>query len=438
MKGSLYVSIIILLLLSAWTPGHCLVPPTARWQTPFDTTARGLTEPDSLITLGRVFDLVAQASPTLRGLVSKEEAARGELEQAGLWPNPELQTEFEEIGWDAPGLRESEITVSISQELELFGQRKARKSLARMGIKAAGLAARLEAFDLYLNVKARFFALAHAQEQVALADSSVRLASSTLDDVNIRVQKGAALHSESLLALLELNRGELTLVETQQDLVSAQMKLAALWAGDPEGITVMAGEEPDYDSIAANLPALAAGIDSCRSLLVLRDQADLLKARRQTVVAEARPSLTLTGGYKRLQAEGANSLLLGLALPLPFLDRNQGAIAGLEAELQSLDFEQQRARSETFADISAGITRLNQLVYRHKLLDSMLVPTAIEAHAQLLQAYETGLVPYTSLLNAERSLIELRFEHNDLQLAIRQQIIALESITGVSILLDTK
>jgi len=61
----------------------------------------------------------------------------------------------------------------------------------------------------------------------------------------------------------------------------------------------------------------------------------------------------------------------------------------------------------------------------------LLLPTAEKAYRTLQQAYESGRLPFTHLLEAGRFLNDLNLEHNDLLLAIQEQMIALENLTGV-------
>ena len=61
------------------------------------------------------------------------------------------------------------------------------------------------------------------------------------------------------------------------------------------------------------------------------------------------------------------------------------------------------------------------------------MPTSKKAYENLRVEYESGRVPYTQLLEAERTLIELSFEHNDMLLAIHKEIIDLERISGVTL-----
>ena len=75
----------------------------------------------------------------------------------------------------------------------------------------------------------------------------------------------------------------------------------------------------------------------------------------------------------------------------------------------------------------------DHLVKRHTTLESTLLPVAEEAYATIHNTYRAGRTPYTSLLEAERSLVGLRFEHNDLVLSIFLQIVELERIVGLTV-----
>jgi outer membrane protein TolC len=96
-------------------------PSRYQWEDPFASRSETVIPGSDSLTLQAVLDLVAEANPALKAGRSRVEAARGLLKQASLRPNPELEVEFEEVGWDAPGFGESEISASFSQEVELWG-----------------------------------------------------------------------------------------------------------------------------------------------------------------------------------------------------------------------------------------------------------------------------------------------------------------------------
>ena len=181
------------------------------------------------------------------------------------------------------------------------------------------------------------------------------------------------------------------------------------------------------------VPVRAIQMDSTRYVQLLRYQRELTLSERRLASVEARPGITLSGGFKRLEANNSNSLLIGISLPLPLFNRNQGNIAALEATIRSNEYEQERARLETKAYINSTILRLNQLTSRHMTLDTLLLPTAENAYKTLQATYDAGRIPYSSLLEAERSLIEIRFEHNEVLFAIHEQLMAIEQVSGIKL-----
>ncbi len=425
MKGKLHTSALLTLVLLSVIAGSA--GGADRWEAPFVAEAPVGVD-DSVLTLQTVIRLVAAQNPLLPSLEARREAARGRVIQAGIWPNPEVAAEIEEVGWDAPGFDESEIAVSLSQEFELFGKRGARRKVAEAEGQADEFEATVAAFDLYLETELRYLRLAHAQEQYHLSQVSVSLAEDIVTTIQQRIDKGAALESELLLARLELQRAGLSKAETYLDIETAQISLTSLWGGDAAGVRVVVPEEPDFQDVLNRVSESMT--DSTRELIALEHHRERLHAERRLAATEAKPNLTVSGGFKRLAADGSNSLMFGIALPLPFRNQNRGALHSLDAEIQQADFERQQVRLENKAALASGVAHLRQLCQRHAALDDELLPTAEEAYRTIQTLYRSGRLPYTSLLEANRSLVELRFEHNDTLLALREQIIVLERLRG--------
>lgn len=406
------------------------------WRSQFDIADTRMVSVDSILSLDDILKLVAVENPVFRSFDFQLKAANGDLRQAGLWSNPELEAEFEEIGWDAPGFGEFEFTVSLAQEFEFFGQRGARRNTARAGINATKLQTKLAAFDLYLETKQRFYTFAHAQQNVILSHTSLELAKEIVGNITYRLEGGAALHSELLLAQLEEQRSQLALDQAKQDVMAIEATLVCLWNGAPSGLRVSCSTEPDFTKSLEYVTSISSRIDSTRDIVQLHSEAALLHAEKRLAVAEAKPTIVLNGGFKRLEVNNSKSFLFGVSLPIPFFNRNQGVRETINAKLRSLEYEIEQSRNETRATIQSQTIRLKQLLDKHTTLDSLLLPTAEHAYRTLHNDYEAGRVPYTQLLEAERSLNDLSFEHNDMLLAIQEQIIALEYLTGVAMRVD--
>ena len=406
------------------------------WQTQFDTADTRMVSVDSVLSLNDALKLVAVENPVFRSFDFQLKAANGNLRQAGLWSNPELEAEFGEIGWDASGFKEFEVAVSLAQEFEFFGQRSARRNAARAGINATKLQTRLAAFDLYLETKQRFQALAHAQQDVILSQASFQLAKEIVENITYRLEGGAALQSELLLATLEEQRAEFALDQAKQDVMAIEATLVSLWNGKPSGLRVSINTKPGYTKLLDHVITISNRIDSTRDIVQMHSESELLQAEKTLVVAEAKPAITLNGGFKKLEVNNSKSFLFGVSLPIPFFNRNQGKRESIDAKLRSLDYKIEQSKNETMATIQSHTIRLSQLIDKHATLVSLLLPTAEKVYRTLQNAYEAGRVPYTQLLEAKRYLNDLNFENNDMLLEIQEQIIALEHLSGVALRVD--
>lgn len=434
MRYSVHALVLCILLCVA--TGRDATAGSTRWQAPFDTAESGATTVESVLTLDEVLRLVANKNPILKALEYERLAAAGNLRQAGLWPNPEFEAEFEEIGWDAPGLSESELTLALSQELELFGQRGARKRLAQTQAGTVDFESDVRAFDLYLEVKHRFYTVAHAQEALRLAEASLRLANDIAENISYRIGKGAGLHSELLLAQIEQQRAQLNLEQQKQLKATAEANLVALWETPSTPIAVIAEREPELTALLRMAEELTEQVDSTRTITHLRNQSAVARAEYALSRAEMRPSVTLSGGVKHLEATNTKSLVFGISLPLPLFNRNQGTRESIAAKLRSLDHQIESQRFDASAALQTHLLGLRNLIQRHDMLDEGLLPTAEAAYQSLHDAYESGRIPYTQLLEVERSLNELRNEHNDMLLELHQRTIELERLTGVTLRID--
>jgi len=295
---------------------------------------------------------------------------------------------------------------------------------------------RQSAFDFYLETKQRFYALAHAQKKVNLSQAAVELAKDIVENINLRLEKGSALQSELLLAQLEEQRARLTLEQAKQDEIALEEVLVSLWRGKQSGVKVITDAEVYLPQLLDRITRLSSYVDSVRDVSLMKSELDILQAQKALSIAESRPTVTLSGGFKRLEADNSRSFLFGVSLPIPLFDRNQGTKESLDAQMRSLEYDIERGRTDAISNIKSRTIMLKNLLNRHATLDSLLLPTAERAYRILQQTYETGRVPFTQLLEAERVLNNLNFERNDLLLEIQRQIIALESFTGATLIIE--
>lgn len=403
-----------------------------QWEDPFPPpTGADAASTDSL-SLRDALQKVAGFNPTRQALRYRVEAAAFRIEQAGLRPNPEIGFEAEDFGGDLPGFSQAEFTAGLSQEIELWGKRSHRRLVAQSESDAVLMDLAMTDYDLYGETSRSYYLLVHAQNGLALAKDATALAVTMTNSVESRLEQGAAMISELLLSELELQRARLEQAQKEYELASAQDDLAALWGGaEVDLVAVDPGLDP---RVLRELDNLQPELEKSREVVQTASHADILKAQMNLLRAENKPSLTVSGGYKRAQADRTNSFIFGLALPLPFFNRGQGNIRALQAEVEATGLDRQQAMISAGVEYRSLTRKLKQFTARRKMIHDIILPQAQETYRSLRQAYEKGKVIYSVLLQGEQTMIELRAELNDLDLALVEQVIALEQLLGVRLL----
>lgn len=402
-----------------------------QWKNPFPSGVGTSTVDFDSLTLDMVLQLVARGNSSLRANRMERNVAGESVRQANLRPNPELEFEAEDVSGDLAGFRESEMTVVLSQELELWGQRKARRRVALADADRAEWESRVEDFDIYAESKLRFYAMLYAQSKLKLAEEAARLALEVAETARLRVDKGAALSSEQLLGQLAYERARAEVVLAETELENAKGSLAALWRGDQRNIGTVISD-PGLE-ILPDLASLKPYLEGSREVVRCGFEETSVNGLLHLERANRLPSPTLSGGYKRSQADGTSTYLVGVGIPLPLFNRNQGSISSLKAQSDALNSAREQALANAEAELEAIHQRLNSLLGNRASLQTLILPKAEEAYRSLKRAYELGRIPYTSLLEGEQILIEVLFELNDLNLAIRQEIVALERLLGIDL-----
>ena len=157
-----------------------------------------------------------------------------------------------------------------------------------------------------------------------------------------------------------------------------------------------------------------------------------LRASRLDVDAEQRaawPVPVLRTTYQR--AEGNNVFLLGIGLPLPIFQRNQGPIAIAQARTQRLEAEREALAIRVDAEVRVARRRYQAALDGLHILETDAIP-AIEDGLRLTQrAFELGQSDLTRVLVVQRELADTRREQFDALVELADAGISLQRALGV-------
>lgn len=385
--------------------GPCLPLAAHAATTPAAAAAPDLPTVQPALTLEQAIALSLSSNPGLRAAGVGIAIADGAREQAGLLPNPELSVLREGVS----GMSRTH-TVQISQPLELGGKRAARIAVAELERTLAADEVRVLSAQLRADVTAAYFDALTAQEKVELAQGALALALKTSHAASRRVTAGKVSPVEETRASVATAQVRLELIQANAELAGARRRLAAMW-GSPHALQQrLAHPDPDWAALPP-LEMLEAQLESAPQLR----QAHTRREREQAQVglerAQRLPDLSITLGSKKDDAQGRSQTVVGVSVPLPLFQRNQGNVLSAlrRAEQAALHIEVVKlAAGQALADAYLRAEVAQQQI---DTLRNDMLPAAQRALDAAVTGFELGKFNFLDVLDAQRTLSQTRAQY---------------------------
>ncbi|WP_411384471.1 TolC family protein [Pseudomonas sp. L7] len=359
------------------------------------------------LTLGQALDAAFADNPDLAAVRQGQGIADGERRQAGLIPNPELSWEREDTRRDT-----STTTVMLSQALELGGKRGARVEVAKAGQDIARLELERQGNGLRADVTQAFHAALRAQTAVELAEQSKALTERGLRVVQARVTAGQSSPVEATRAEVQLAQALAQLRRAEADRVVAWQALARLTGSAEVAFTQLDGSGL-LPGPAPQAEVLLGKVEQTVEWRLAAAQIERSEAALGSEKAQRIPNLTVSLGsqYSREDRERVN--VVGLSMPLPLFDRNQGnVLAASRRADQARDLRnavELRLRSDTRSALSQWAMAMAEV----NAYDRTILPSARQAVDTATRGFERGKFAFLDVLDAQRTLIEARGQYLD-------------------------
>ncbi|MFJ9990265.1 TolC family protein [Pseudomonas putida] len=359
------------------------------------------------LTLNQALDAAFADNPDLAAVRQELGIAEGERRQAGLIPNPELSWEREDTRRET-----STTTVMLSQALELGGKRGARVEVAKAGQDIARLELERQGNGLRADVTQAFHAALRAQTAVELAEQSKALTERGLRVVQARVAAGQSSPVEATRADVQLAQALAQLRRAEADRVVAWQALARLTGSADVAFTQLDGSGL-LPGPAPRAEVLLGQVEQTVEWRLAAAQIERGEAALGSEKAQRIPNLTVSLGsqYSREDRERVN--VVGLSMPLPLFDRNQGnVLAASRRADQARDLRnavELRLRSDTRSALSQWAMAMAEV----NAYDRTILPSARQAVDTATRGFERGKFAFLDVLDAQRTLIEARGQYLD-------------------------
>lgn len=416
--------------------------------------APGIATPPPL-TLQAVMDSVRLRSPLLGAARARAQVARGARTTAGTLDNPMLMYQLENArlpGGPLPAMgMMPEYMTSASMPLAPLYQRGARVAQADAAVRAADADTRAEAQRIALDAARAFYRAALASVVTDAADNVVRWLDSVVTYNRTRVTQGVTAESDLIRSELERDRALADAGLQAADLARARADLAIHLGGAASSRwTIVLDDAPLLLPPAASTtttpsPSSARVADTTMALSDLSRRPDLVAARERAAAAAAGtsveqrmrvPDLSAMFGVKR--SGGGNTMLAGVSVPLPILNRNGGGVQSARATRDAAAFDLLATERAAAADLRGADDAARILTERATTLarrdpatnDAAYLRRADQARSIALGAYREGAVPLLQVLDAARAWGEARVAYFRTLYAQHEAVLALVAARG--------
>ena len=369
----------------------------------------------TVLTLRDAVQLALQHNPELASFAKEIQALEGVTLQAGLLPNPRLQIDLEDLGTRTDITPGGTFTaIRIGQLIETGGKRRARRNAASLNEERAERNYEARRLDLIAQVANIFTDILAGQARLQLAQDNSKLAQKVVDTARKRVQAGKAPPIEETRAGVTLATTKIELEQAQRDLNAFRKQLALLWgnpapkfkhaAGDLESLV----EIPNFDTLAERVRVNPTVLSSLANLAQRKANLKLQQARRL-------PDITVSAGIRRYAQEldeldsgilHDTTALVGISVPLPLFDRNQGNLLEAHQRLDQAEDQWEATdlmlKSLLVQTYEALIAAQNEI----RVLQDEILPGAKEAFMIARRGYELGRFNFLAMLDAQRALFQ--------------------------------
>lgn len=371
-----------------------------------------IAEPEGVLNLTQVLALALERSPELATYNYDIRIAEAEILQASLRPNPEIQAQSENFGGSGAyrGMKSSENTLQIGQLIELSSKRQKRIEEARFGREVATLEYESRKRDVFLATHTAFTSVLVAQRAVAVNEELVKLAEQGLPDIQRRIEAGKTSPLEAQRANVSIANTRIALEQTKRELQAARYRLASQWGSTQPKFTTVQGNLEDLVSLEP-LETLTAKLANNPRLTRFGAEKMQREARLRLEKAKAVPDVTVFGGAREFGTADDTALIVGASIPLPFFNRNQGAIRAARERLSRNDSEKTAVQIELSTLLAEAYQIVQGATAQINLFRNSVLPQSEQALSTAREGYTAGRFSFLDVLDAQRTVIAARQQY---------------------------
>jgi len=386
------------------------------------------------VNLKEAINIAIENNLQLAAARKRLDAAEAERIKASLLlpTNPKLESE---IGTrETSSKRSTDYTIALSQEFEVFGQRRKRIRMAEKNIERV----KFEVADLERNIIAKVRVTFYE----ALTSLEIVKLQSHVEDIFERLWSATKeRHKAGAISALELNSIRIKYGLAKQQLLVAKrnyqnnlLNLKHL-LGKPRDEALNIDGKLSCEKLHVNLEDILASAYKIRpDLKAMEFEEERASQEILLRKAEIIPNPDLSGFFTREEGGADDIVGGGVSISIPIWDRKQSElkkartakdIAGININNKHLEIQKEvEVAYRSFIAVKEGIA-----IYMDEIMPQ------VDENLKLNEiSYKEGKINFIGFLTVQSDLIETRAAYLNTLLAYNRAIINLETVSGMDLI----
>ncbi|MDQ8205928.1 TolC family protein [Coraliomargarita sp. SDUM461003] len=383
--------------------------------------------------------LALENQPLLLAAQAVVAQAEGRLLQAGRLSNPELGLSYQgDQAFNDEG--EQNFGLAFTQRFPVTNRLKLERALAQKEIEVARAEIEEQMRELKLQVRLAVVTLATTQAEWALRSQLTELNRNFLKFIESRVQTGEA-------STVEVDQLQMALYVTEQEAHHLEHQLIV----DRAALNELMGMPADYEfelSTPLAMPTQAPSfpefsqtrLEQHPSYRLRQLLLELAEGRIASARAERWADVAVQIFYKEERSMDApeglgrgRSFGLGISVPLPLHDRNQGNIAASRAARNEMQWRLQSIASKLQIEAKLQSELASELYHQAEKYETQLRAVLDRNAAAMQTAYTNGQISLPELFQSQEQQLKIQSTQIEVLSELKKSKIRWSAATDVEL-----
>jgi cobalt-zinc-cadmium efflux system outer membrane protein len=373
-------------------------------------------------------------NPTLKQAAAIIRRSEAQGKQAGLYPNPSVGYQGEQIRGGSYGGGEQ--GAYVAQTIVLGGKLGLRRKIYEEQKRSDVIAAEAQTHRVHNDVNQAFYKTLSSQETVLARRRLLHVALDAMQTVHQLANVGQADAPDILQTEVETEQAKVD-YEIAQRAFLQNFKMLASLVGKPllppAPLNAALDQTPEINT-ADIVNTIAQDSPSVKQA---QQEVGVADARLRDAKREPIPDLFLKAGEQYnfetvsenpRKAAGPQSFATA-GINLPLWNHNQGNIRAAEAQHEIAQQEVQRTQLSVREQAEPLVQNYLSARFEADRYRTALIPRAQRAYELYLQKYQKMASAYPQVLVSQRTLFQLQISYIDALNSVWQNAIALQNLT---------